>query len=46
MSMTVYDNAGGTFLVDYEMEPDAGSANPFRVATNRLGGSRSPSGGT
>ena len=45
MSLTVYDNAGGTFtrngvtsaLVDYEIRPDAGTANPFRTTTGRLG---------
>jgi hypothetical protein len=45
MSLTVYDNAGGTFtrngvpsaLVDYEVKPDRGTVSPFRVVTDRPG---------
>lgn len=45
MSLTVYDNAGGTFtrngvpsaLVDYEIKPDPGTTNPFKTATSHAG---------
>jgi hypothetical protein len=45
MSVTVYDNAGGTFtrngvssgIVDYQIAPDAGTTNPFQQATGNPG---------